>query len=58
MLTDEIGKLDGAYGATLDRRFLALDKVTVPNAQRLSLSDLTTWVKAYITQGAEPAQAA
>jgi CRISPR system Cascade subunit CasC len=58
MLTDEIGKLDEAYGATLDRRFLALDKVTVPNAQRLSLSDLTTWVQTYITQGAEPAQAA
>lgn len=58
MLTDEIGKLDEAYGATLDRRFLALDKVTVPNAQRLSMSDLTTWVQSYITQGTEPAQAA
>ena len=58
MLTDEISKLDEAYGATLDRRFLALDKVTVPNAQRLSLSDLTTWVQTYITQGAEPAQVA
>jgi CRISPR system Cascade subunit CasC len=58
MLTDEISKLDEAYGATLARRFLALDKVTVPNAQRLSLSDLTTWVQTYITQGAEPAQVA
>ena len=58
MLTDEISKLDEAYGATLDRRFLALDKVTVPNAQRLSLSDLTTWVQTYITQGAEPVQVA
>jgi CRISPR system Cascade subunit CasC len=58
MLTDEIGKLDEAYGATLDRRFLALDKVTVPNAQRLSLNDLATWVQAYITQGAAPAQVA
>ena len=58
MLTDEISKLDEAYGATLDRRFLALDKVTVPNAQRLSLSDLTTWVQTYITQGAQPAQVA
>lgn len=57
MLADEIGKLDGAYGATLDRRFLALDKVTVPNAERLSLNDLATWVQAYITQGAAPAQA-
>ena len=58
MLTDEISKLDEAYGATLDRRFLSLDKVAVPNAQRLSLSDLTTWVQTYITQGAEPAQVA
>lgn len=58
MLSDEIGKLDDAYGATLDRRFLALDKVAVPNAQRLSLNDLATWVQAYITQGTAPAQAA
>lgn len=54
MLTDEIGKLDAAYGATLDRRFLALDTVDVPNAQRLSLNDLATWVQAYITQGSTP----
>jgi len=58
MLADEIGKLDAAYGATLDRRFLALDNVAVPNAQRLALNDLATWVQAYITQGAAPAQAA
>ena len=58
MLTDEIGKLDDAYGAPLDRRFLALDKVAVPNAQRLSLNDLATWVQSYITQGTAPAQAA
>lgn len=57
MLTDEIGKLDEAYGAPLDRRFLALDKVDVPNAQRLPLNDLATWVQAYITQGTAPAQA-
>lgn len=58
MLADEIGKLDDAYGATLDRRYLALDKVSVPNAQRLSLNDLATWVQAYIIQGAAPAQVA
>ena len=58
MLSDEIGKMDEAYGAPLDRRFLALDKVDVPNAQRLSLNDLATWVQAYITQGTAPAQAA
>jgi CRISPR system Cascade subunit CasC len=58
LLTDEIGKLDAAYGATLDRRFLALDNVAVPNAQRLSLNDLATWAQAYIIQGAAPAQVA
>lgn len=58
MLSDEIGNLDDAYGAPLDRRFLALDKVAVANAQRLSLNDLATWVQAYITQGTAPAQAA
>jgi CRISPR system Cascade subunit CasC len=58
MLTDEICKLDEAYGAMLDRRFLALDKVAVPNAQRLSLNDLATWVQAYITQGTVPEQSA
>jgi CRISPR system Cascade subunit CasC len=54
MLTDEIGKLDEAYGAPLERRFLALDKVDVPNAQRLPLNDLAIWVQAYITQGTAP----
>jgi CRISPR system Cascade subunit CasC len=58
MLTDEIGKLDEAYGAPLERRFLALDKVDVPNAQRLPLNDLAIWVQAYITQGTAPDQAA
>lgn len=58
MLTDEIGKLDEAYGSTLDRRFLALDKVAMPNAQRMSLTDLATWVQTYIAQGVAPDQAA
>ena len=58
MLADEIGKLDEAYGATLDRRFLALDKVSVPNAQRLPLNDLAAWVQAYVTQGTAPAAVA
>jgi CRISPR system Cascade subunit CasC len=58
MLADEIGKLDAAYGATLDRRFLALDPVAISNAQRLPLKDLADWVQTYITQGTVPAQAA
>lgn len=58
MLADEIGKLDDAYGATLNRRFLALDNVTVPNAQRMSLNDLANWAQAYITQCTEPVMVA
>jgi CRISPR system Cascade subunit CasC len=57
MLTTEIGKIDAAYGATLDRGFMALDKVDVPNAERMSLNDLATWVQAYITQGGTPDKA-
>lgn len=57
-LANEVSKLDDAYGATLDRRFLALDNVTVPNAQRMALNDLATWVQAYITQGTAPTQVA
>jgi CRISPR system Cascade subunit CasC len=58
MLADEIGKLDEAYGATLDRRFLALDTVAVPNAQKMPLNALADWVQAYITQGTAPTKAA
>jgi CRISPR system Cascade subunit CasC len=58
LLKDEIGKLDDAYGANLDRRFLALDNVDVPNAERLQLSELATWVQTYITKGAAPDQVA
>jgi len=57
-LADEVGKLDAAYGATLDRRFLALDNVSVPNAERLSLNELASWVQAYITQGSAQAEVA
>ena len=57
-LADEIGKLDAAYGAPLERRFLALDDVAVPNAQRLPLAGLATWVQSCITQGNVHAQGA
>ena len=55
-LSDEIGKLDAAYGAPLERRFLALDDVAVPSAQRLPLAALATWVQECITQGNVPTQ--
>ncbi len=48
-LAAEIGKLDSAYGAPLDRRFLSLDEVSVPNAERLPLAELASWVQARIS---------
>ncbi|MBK5929267.1 type I-E CRISPR-associated protein Cas7/Cse4/CasC [Halochromatium salexigens] len=51
-LSDEITKMDEAYGATLARRFLALDPTELPNAQRLNLNDLAHWTANAIEQGA------
>ncbi|MEA3642005.1 MAG: type I-E CRISPR-associated protein Cas7/Cse4/CasC [Lamprobacter sp.] len=51
-LRDEITKMDEAYGATLARRFLALDPIELPNAQRLNLNDLANWTASAIEQGA------
>jgi CRISPR system Cascade subunit CasC len=50
-LSEEIGKLDVAYGAPIQRRYLALDDVAVPNARRLPLSALADWVQDCISQG-------
>ncbi len=44
-LSDEIARLDAAYGAPLARRFLAVDDVTVPGAQRLPLQALAAWAQ-------------
>ena len=51
-LAKEIGAMDEAYGATLARRFLALDQVNVPGAERLNLTQLADWTKEIIEQGA------
>ena len=51
MLAQEIGKLDAAYGAPLERRYLALDEVALPQAHKLPLQALAQWVQACITQG-------
>ena len=56
MLASEIDQLDAAYGAPLERRFLALDAVSVPNAQQLPLNALAEWVQSYITQCTAPVQ--
>lgn len=50
-LRAEIGTMDEAYGATLARRFLALDPIELPNAQRLALNELGEWVAGTIEQG-------
>lgn len=44
-LADEIASLDTAYGASLERRYLAVDDVQVPGAQRLPLNALAEWVQ-------------
>jgi CRISPR system Cascade subunit CasC len=43
--------MDEAYGATLARRFLAIDPIELPNAQRLALNELGEWVASAIEQG-------
>lgn len=48
----EIGTMDAAYGAALSRRFLALDPIELPNAQRLALDALGQWTANAIEQGA------
>ena len=50
-ISDEIGKLDAAYGAPLERRFLCLDDVTVPNASRLTLNSLGEWLREAVARG-------
>ncbi|SDM18834.1 CRISPR-associated protein, Cse4 family [Oryzisolibacter propanilivorax] len=49
-LGDEIAKLDAAYGAPLARRYLAVDDVQIPGAQRLSLQALAAWAQGAVVQ--------
>ena len=49
-VADELAQLDAAYGAPLARRFLAVDDVSVPGAQRLPLNALAEWAQAAVTQ--------
>lgn len=51
-LAKEIGAMDEAYGAPLSRRFLALDPVEIPGAERLNLNRLANWAKEIIEEGA------
>ncbi|MEI2746970.1 MAG: hypothetical protein V9G22_16925 [Ottowia sp.] len=42
--------MDAAYGAPLARRYLAVDDVTVPGAQRLPLHALADWAQTAVVQ--------
>lgn len=49
-ISDEIAHLDVAYGAPLARRYLAVDDVLVPGAERLPLKTLAEWAQAAVVQ--------
>lgn len=49
-IADEIAGMDAAYGAPLARRYLTVDDVDVPGAQRLPLKALAEWARAAVTQ--------
>lgn len=51
-LADELERLDAAYGAPSERRFLSVDDCQVPGAERLPLASLTQWVQDRIVSGA------
>ena len=51
-LADELQRLDAAYGAPSERRFLSVDDCQVPGAERLPLASLTQWVQGRIVSGA------
>lgn len=51
-LADELQRLDAAYGAPSERRFLSVDDCEVPGAERLPLASLTQWVQDRIVSGA------
>lgn len=50
-IAEQIKQLDAAYGSTMARRFLALDALDIPDAQRLPLKALAEWVQEIVTAG-------
>lgn len=50
-LADEIAALDAAYGMASARRYLALDDITVPGAERTHLNGLGEWVAQLVRAG-------
>ncbi len=52
-LANELQRLDAAYGAPGERRFLSVDDNQVPGAERLPLAGLAQWVQSKIVSGAQ-----
>ncbi|MBL8494439.1 MAG: type I-E CRISPR-associated protein Cas7/Cse4/CasC [Rhodocyclaceae bacterium] len=50
-LAAELSALDSAYGMPTARRFLALDEVAMPGAERATLSQLGEWVTQTVRAG-------
>lgn len=50
-LAAEIAALDAAYGMPTVRRYLAVDDVTVPGAERVTLTNLGEWITQVIRAG-------
>ena len=51
-LGEEIAAMDAAYGVPLARRFLALDPIELPGAERIPLAGLATWAGDLVRRGA------
>lgn len=50
-LTGELGKLDAAYGAGEARRFMSVEDMALPAAERVSLDDLAGWAAGVVCEG-------
>jgi CRISPR system Cascade subunit CasC len=50
-IATEIASADEAYGMSLARRYLSLDDVALPAAQKLSLPKLGEWVESSVQRG-------
>ncbi|WP_305632662.1 type I-E CRISPR-associated protein Cas7/Cse4/CasC [Methyloversatilis sp.] len=51
-LAGEIAAFDAAYGMPTARRFLSLDEIAVPAAERVTLTQLGDWIAQIIRDGA------
>lgn len=50
-LASEIGAFDAAYGMPTARRFLSLDDIAVPSAERATLTQLGEWIAQVVRDG-------